>query len=219
MTDTVIKGTGNSRSIRSVPNIAALAPTYDKLLELLAGEGLPVDIGGLNPIGVQTMGDDLNKANLLTDALCTALGLDTTATPTQAMDKLRTLINSVDSEKASVVRGSYTGTGVIGASNGTAPSNPKSLTFSSPPKCIIITTDWGSYDWVLLVLMQGITQSGSLFREQYSQNTLPITSYRVLTTWSGNKVSWYTYGWRNDANDAKASANTSGKQYNYIAIL
>lgn len=36
-------------------------------------------------------GDFLNKSTLLTDALCTALGLATTATPTQAMEKLRQL--------------------------------------------------------------------------------------------------------------------------------
>jgi len=64
MKDTTIKGTGNSRSIKSVPNLAALAPTYDKLLELLTSpDGLPIDLGPLNPAGVEEQGTSLDKAN------------------------------------------------------------------------------------------------------------------------------------------------------------
>lgn len=65
MIDTIIKGTGNSRSIKSVPNLAALAPNYDKLLELLTSEdGLPIDMGALNPLGCDVVGTPLNAANL-----------------------------------------------------------------------------------------------------------------------------------------------------------
>lgn len=67
MTDTIIKGTGNSRSIRSVPNLAALAPTYEKLLEMLTSEeGLPFDMGPLNPLGVDVMGTPLDSEHLIT---------------------------------------------------------------------------------------------------------------------------------------------------------
>lgn len=81
MTDTIIKGTGNSRSIRSVPNLAALAPTYDKLLEYLTGDGLPVDIGPLNENGVDVHGTDLTKASLLKDETAAIAGFDSTAVP------------------------------------------------------------------------------------------------------------------------------------------
>lgn len=67
MTDTIIKNTGNSRSIRSVPNLAALAPTWEKALEMLISEaGLPIDMGPLNPLGVDVMGTPLDSEHLIT---------------------------------------------------------------------------------------------------------------------------------------------------------
>lgn len=67
MTDTIIKNTGNSRSIRSVPNLAALAPTWEKALEMLTSEaGLPIDMGPLNPLGVDVMGTPLDSEHLVT---------------------------------------------------------------------------------------------------------------------------------------------------------
>lgn len=81
MVDTIIKGAGNSRSIKSVPNLATLAPTYEKLLELLTGDGLPVDIGGLNPAGVLVEGTNLTKSNLLSDASAAAHGFGPDAVP------------------------------------------------------------------------------------------------------------------------------------------
>lgn len=215
MTDTIIKGTGNSRTLKTVPNAAALYPDFNAFLSAFIDGSLPVDIGPLNPTGLQQRGTDLNKENLLKDATASSMGLNSTATPNDAFAKLLSFI----SNKSTVVSGSYTGNGAIGQSNGSPPSNPPSLTFQSSPKCVIITTDWVDKDWVFLVLVNGITNSGSLFREQYSSTSIPVACYRAITTWSGNKVSWYTYGWRGDANDAKASANTSGKIYRYIAIL
>lgn len=67
MTDTIIKNAGNSRSIRSVPNLAALAPTWEKALEMLTSEaGLPIDMGPLNPLGVDVMGTPLDSEHLIT---------------------------------------------------------------------------------------------------------------------------------------------------------
>lgn len=67
MTDTIIKNTGNSRSIRSVPNLPALAPTWEKALEMLISEaGLPIDMGPLNPLGVDVMGTPLDSEHLIT---------------------------------------------------------------------------------------------------------------------------------------------------------
>lgn len=101
MTDTIIKGTGNSRSIRSVPNLAALAPTYDKLLELFTSEdGFPIDLLGPNPLGCDVVGTVLNKANLLTDETAAAHGLTPDATVDDALKKL-----------VGYESGSYAGTG------------------------------------------------------------------------------------------------------------
>lgn len=111
MEDMVIKGTGNSRWLKSVANIMTLYPTYESFAEALAAGTFPIDLNGINPAGVETPGTRLNKANLLTDALCTALGLATTATPTQAMEALRQLINTVESNAVKFDSGYYTGNG------------------------------------------------------------------------------------------------------------
>lgn len=109
MKDTVIKGTGNSRTIKSVPNIAALAPTYEKLLEYLTGEGLPVDIGPLNPAGVDVQGTALTKATLLTDETATSFGIGLDAVPDDALKRC-----------AKISYGSYVGTGKGGTPNSPA---------------------------------------------------------------------------------------------------
>lgn len=65
MTDTIIKGSGNSRKLISVPNLATLAPTHEDLIRLLAEEGLPVDLSGPLAEGCDVIGTPLDKANLL----------------------------------------------------------------------------------------------------------------------------------------------------------
>lgn len=127
MTETVIKGSGNSRSIKSVPNLAQLAPTYDKLLELLTGEGLPVDLGPLNPAGLAQRGTDLNKASLLSDETA-ALYPDLPEDPTvdDALARIGPYLPKID-EKIRIVTGSYIGTGTYG------PDSPNSITFPFPP--------------------------------------------------------------------------------------
>lgn len=60
MTDTVIKGTGNSRSIKAAP--ATLPLTYDEFRAQFISSGIPIDLLGLNAAGLITKGTDLNKA-------------------------------------------------------------------------------------------------------------------------------------------------------------
>lgn len=133
MIDTVIKGTGNSRSIKSPMTLPA---TWEDARAQLVSDGWPIDLGPLNLAGLLQKGTDLNKANLLTDALCESLGLDTTATPNEAIDKLRTLISTSQSTaegKANVAYGTYTGTGLAGIANAVE------LHFDFVPKKIVIT--------------------------------------------------------------------------------
>lgn len=73
MRDTIIKGAGNSRLLKSVPNALTLYPTYESFVQALATVGLPIDLLGLQAAGVEQMGTDLNKANLLSDATETAI--------------------------------------------------------------------------------------------------------------------------------------------------
>lgn len=129
MTDGIIKGTGNSRYLKSVANALTLYPTHESLMEALAAGTLPIDLNGINPAGWETQGTALNKANLLTDALCTALGLANTATPTQAMDKLREVVSG----KINISAGSYTGTGAAS----------QTIYFPGPAKAVILANAYG----------------------------------------------------------------------------
>lgn len=134
MTDGIIKGTGNSRYLKGPANALTLYPTHEDLMEALAQGTLPIDLNGINPAGWETVGDKLGKSTLLTDALCTALSLPTTATPTQAMDKLRQLVNTAqqgvdNGVKMQIV--SYVGTGTYGI------NNPCSITFSFAPAVVL----------------------------------------------------------------------------------
>lgn len=48
----------------------------------LVGGTAPIDLNGINPVGVDEAGTSLSKANLLSDATVTALGLDPVDDPT-----------------------------------------------------------------------------------------------------------------------------------------
>lgn len=84
MTDGIIKNTGNSRYIKSVPNFKTLFPTYDDYAEAMSAvnsDGVPIDLNGINPNGWSTQGTPLNKAALLKDATAALYGLVSTAVP------------------------------------------------------------------------------------------------------------------------------------------
>lgn len=196
MTETVIKGSGNSRSIKSVPNLAQLAPTYDKLLDLLTGEGLPVDLGPLNPAGLAQRGTDLNKANLLSDEVERALfGSTADRTPNQAFDRLRALVQTAQSTangSARIVLGIYTGTGTFGE------ANRKTLTFPFEPKAVGVQNYQYSV-WIIRGNVSQVTVDTALrFRFENVQ-------------WTGNSVSWY-------GTNPTLQANANDEKYYYIAI-
>lgn len=85
MKDLVPKGTGNSRFLRSsIPeNI-----THEELVALLRAGTFPVDFAGLNTEGIATQGSAYNKANVLPDSVCTALGIPTSSEPRDAFSIL-----------------------------------------------------------------------------------------------------------------------------------
>lgn len=85
MTDTIIKGTGNSRTLKTPTTLPA---TWEEARAQLIAGTFPVDIGALVAAGVQQQGMPLTKANLLSDATGTKLGLASTATPNDALDVL-----------------------------------------------------------------------------------------------------------------------------------
>lgn len=81
MIDSVLKGTGNSRFLKSA--VPAGTSWADALAMLQAGT-FPIDFNGINTEGFQQVGTPLNKANLLKDATAAQIGLPPTATPDDA---------------------------------------------------------------------------------------------------------------------------------------
>lgn len=88
MQDGIIKGTGNSRFLKSVPDFLSQYPTYESFVAALAAGTLPVDFNGINETGWQQLGTALNKGNLLSDETAEMLGLPNTATPNDAFSLL-----------------------------------------------------------------------------------------------------------------------------------
>jgi len=103
--DTIIKSSGNSRSLASVPNFLSLYPTYEAFAQALVTGQLPIDIGPLNPAGCDVVGTSLNKANLLSDATAANLGL------TQSDPTVNNALQALDSAVRSTVPISRGGTG------------------------------------------------------------------------------------------------------------
>lgn len=112
MTDGQIKGNGNSRYLRTIPNALDAYPTYEEFMTALIQGQFPIDLAGINVQGWVTQGDKLNKATLLTDTAANALGLTGSKLPTQAFEKLRQLVNTAQStanNKLLCFSSSYTG--------------------------------------------------------------------------------------------------------------
>lgn len=88
MIDSVLKGTGNSRFLKSA--VPAGTSWADALAMLQAGT-FPIDFNGINTEGFQQVGTPLNKANLLKDGTAGIIGLPTSATPDEMFSALARL--------------------------------------------------------------------------------------------------------------------------------
>lgn len=81
MQDGIIKGTGNSRYLRSITNFLTQYPTYQDFVAALVAGTLPIDLNGINPTGWDQLGSALNKENLLSDESASQAGFGTDAVP------------------------------------------------------------------------------------------------------------------------------------------
>ena len=84
MQDGIIKGTGNSRYLKSISEFLTQYPTYNDFAAALAAGTLPIDLKGINPTGWDQQGTPLNKENLLSDETCELLGITQTSVPDDA---------------------------------------------------------------------------------------------------------------------------------------
>ena len=85
MKDSILKGTGNSRFLKS--EVPAGTSWADALAMLQAGT-FPIDFNGINAEGFQQVGTPLNKANLLKDATAAQIGLPPSTTPNDMFNVL-----------------------------------------------------------------------------------------------------------------------------------
>lgn len=66
MEDLVIKGTGNSRYLKSVADFKSRYPNYESFVAALVEGTLPIDLNGLSTSGVKQNGTPICKETLLT---------------------------------------------------------------------------------------------------------------------------------------------------------
>ena len=90
-----MKGSGNSRYLKTVGEALSLYPTYEDFLQAMIAGTFPVDFNGINKDGWTQQGTLLNKANLLSDTVISTLGLSTGAnsTPNDAFNVLANIGN------------------------------------------------------------------------------------------------------------------------------
>lgn len=95
MQDAIMKGTGNSRYLKTVGEALSLYPTYEDFMQAMVAGIFPVDFNGINKDGWTQQGTLLNKANLLSDTVISTLGLSTGAdsTPNDAFNVLANIGN------------------------------------------------------------------------------------------------------------------------------
>ncbi len=89
MKNGIIKGGGNSRYLKSVPDFLAQYPDYDSFAQAMASGTLPIDLNGVNPQGWTQLGTPLDAANLLSDPTAGSMGLsEEESTPDVAFSHL-----------------------------------------------------------------------------------------------------------------------------------
>lgn len=95
MQDAIMKGSGNSRYLKTVGEALSLYPTYEDFMQAMVAGIFPVDFNGINKDGWTQLGTLLNKANLLSDTVISTLGLSTgvNSTPNDAFNVLANIGN------------------------------------------------------------------------------------------------------------------------------
>lgn len=211
MQDTIIKGSGNSRTLASVPNFLTIYPTYEAFALALINRELPIDIGPLNPAGLDVRGTDLSKASLLTNNTEAAIwGNSGNRTVDAALSQLRSLISTAQSSantaNANMPRmafGTYTGSYV----SGTPIPDGKTLSFNFQPKLVIVQANY-----------QTPTPPGALILNKncvYATQLVTSRQYQLNVSWSGNSV---TFKPSQPGSSDYYYYDRNGLEYSYIGI-
>lgn len=193
MKDGVMKATGNSRYLKS--SIPA-GTTWEQALAMLIAGTFPIDLNGINPGGWAVIGDALNKANLLPDAVTQMLGL--TQENPQVKDALKQL-----GIWAKPVVGTYTGDGATSA---------RAINLGFQPSFLIVfrTNAGGEPAYTkaytsahFLTVLPALNSRAAAGSESYSY--IDVTENGFTVTGSGTSGTYVDY------------YNKSGQTYGYIA--
>ena len=215
MKDGIIKGTGDSRYLKSgIPaNI-----TFEQFVAMLRGGTLPIDFAGINAAGWQQLPTWLNKMNLLTDGTAAALGL--TGDPTVDM-ALALMANSVHFDasfppKATNIlgnelggftqlqTGAYVGTGTYGV------SNKNTLAFDFTPKLVIVRLSshyYFPFGFTAIAGAPAVSADGN-----GGATTGSFSQAMITLEWGSNSLTWYQT-WAADY-----QMNRPAFAYSYIAL-
>lgn len=195
MTDTIIKGTGNSRTLRTVPNAPTLYPTHEAMIEAMRNGTFPIDIGPLNLAGLDQEGTALTKANLLSDETAGLYGLNEESTVNQVLSKIPANIGSIAKlGNCKLYTTSYVGTGVSG------PGQETSISFPNKPIVVFITNN--NYQPALIYGSQSVVA-------ELGYEGRPCT-----LTWTSRRLTMRGYsGYPN------TQFNTETKTYRVAALL
>lgn len=157
-------------------------------------------------------GTALDKSALLTDGVAAAFGLTDSAVPNDVLGILskavlydQGVMRTVGGAEVGgkVQSGTFSGTGVSGA------SNPHStLTFNFTPKVVILQCPDVRYEDV--VYFWGATQWDAVYFKSSANADYPNNA-----SVSGNTMEWYYPDYDNTPD---RQFNTSGKVYRYLAI-
>ena len=122
-----------------------------------------------------------------------------------SLTALATALATADSGLGKIVTGSYSGTGGYGT------NNKKSLTFSAPPKLLVVmpASNTSNGQRGGFIALRGISSS----RAGGIMDDVSGDWGQLYYTWDGNTVTWYS------PNNEYSQQNLNGMTYYYFAIL
>ena len=199
MTDMIVKGTGNSRFLRSA---IPADITFSQFVALLREGALPIDLAGVNDEGVEVKGTPLGKGTLLSDATETAIWGDAAdRTVDEALSYSFSALMGYAGEKATVVAGTYVG-------DGTYISNSiswRTIALGFAPKATLICSNHNIFS---------LGNYGGGGNTILATATQPSADGNLETVSDGFRV-------RNTHYDSQGvrGANLKNNIYNYICIV
>ena len=197
MTDMIVKGTGNSRFLRSA---IPADITFSQFVALLREGALPIDLAGLNDDGVEVKGTPLGKGTLLSDATETAIWGDAAdRTVDEALRYSFSALMDVAGEKATVVTGTYSGDG----------TETRTFSLGFTPRVLLLygtTVKWGISGTSALGHLSMCAIPGTNTNIDGDNAALEITNDGFTVTQKAIGVS-------------HSNANYSNRVFMYIAII